>query len=221
MPEDGVFVVISGFLPYGEKVPSMADMQQFQECVTRLLGEEPTEIYGLKTTVKHPIDESKVVGIPYAEWRKAALARLLALPGLAEEIRMKRFADNYSDIGREICDAFKNSGDPKYVAAMQGRRTAVEAMDRLLKDSHSIVRFFADCMDSWKAYNKQNKTERGLALAFLDSHVPWTNPLDELYEQYPLLQARYYNHGGISSLIGDRYSDYLTYVVALDKLQGE
>lgn len=70
---DDVYVLIEAFESIGVNI---YQHREEDEKIAQALGIKLPEIYAYKSTPKKPVDPTKIVGIPYLEWRKKFLSKL-------------------------------------------------------------------------------------------------------------------------------------------------
>ena len=195
-----VFVLLSYFQAVDDG-SFYLQLRQARERLEQLGGEWP-RIYGVKTTQRHPVAESAVLGTPYRQWYPAEMRRLLAnRPDIHE--KLQAYAWSKSSL------AHNEWGRPK---GWDGS-AVLEYMRTNLVQDHPLTRV----LEQYQAAR-----EVPVDTSFMSYIYPFTDPsrlnvapqLAALQTRYPLLdtQAGFGVLRQITSLPA-----YLEYVRLVDK----
>lgn len=168
--EGDVFVVLSGFIPVDDS--SWYSRVTEDQKLFRLMGLNFPTILGVKTTVKHPVDVTTILGTPYATWRKRAYKDALAESA-------------------ELREAVEASQWKNFYSWFDAKRTR-DALKAHLASTHPIVEFLSTYIEREAHFTRLSADKRMLSeglskLRLIPNKA--AQHRERVVERYPLLQT--------------------------------
>jgi hypothetical protein len=176
--KDDVYVILSHFVPVGSGPAGTVfyeEVEQDRQALARF-GEVPPPIYGIKTTQKHRVLETDVLGTPYAAWRKQKYQELLA---------------NHPEIERHIELVHWGTIADRYWY-LANIKQAMPWMLAELGESHPIPTFFQNVLCGQDAHKSLSIPERNTAKLLCSIINPPNKAKDaeqHLQKRYPLFKV--------------------------------
>jgi hypothetical protein len=200
--KDDVFVILEHFEVRG--LGSWKEVFKQDIELAKLAGVKFPQIKGYKSTVKRPVDISKIVGIPYNEWQKTFHAKAFGCEPIRSMARLNLYKQKLDLFTR------KSFSDSKYLLK------CFDEITKHFKASHPLASFFAEAIALTKRFEsaRADVTLVDAVLVYTKEYQDWSieKTFKSLIERYSLLPLIYFDSMRSSEKIVTELVKYIKFV---------
>ena len=168
-------------------------------------------IYGYKIIEKNPVDQSKILGKHYRDWRNEFIKALVAIPEVKEKLELflwgKYFGDSYS---------WRYDDHPK----TRRRSDAEKLLTEKLGPDHALTNIVCSHNNGRVFLGKNKELWNSLETLVKRSEMPEPPKLaiEALHQKYPLLSLA---HIPLENVWGDDHEPWLHYIKIIDTIHAQ